>query len=150
MGFIPKDARWYLADVVLEHTVEDDPRNVVHVNTHLIEARSPQQAYEKAVALGHEAELVYANTDGKQVRITFLGLRQLSVIHDDLEDGAELAYSESVGVPEEALRTWVKPKERLNVFAPIGSKRDTPNYLPQSVLEMLEVEGLSRKDVEDD
>jgi hypothetical protein len=52
MGFMPKDARWYLADVVLEHTIEGDPRNVVHVNMHLIEADSPEQAYEKAVALG--------------------------------------------------------------------------------------------------
>ena len=40
-GLRPKDARWYLADVVVEHTVEGDPRNVVHVNVHLIEADSP-------------------------------------------------------------------------------------------------------------
>ncbi len=52
MGFIPADARWYLADVVLEHRVEGGTENLVYVNTHLIEASSPDAAYDKAVALG--------------------------------------------------------------------------------------------------
>jgi hypothetical protein len=42
MGFIPKGARWYLADIVLEHIIAGDPRNVVHINTHLVEAGSPE------------------------------------------------------------------------------------------------------------
>jgi hypothetical protein len=41
MGFIPKDARWYVTDLILEFTIEGDDRNVVHINTHLIEADSP-------------------------------------------------------------------------------------------------------------
>ena len=36
--------QWYLADLILEHTIEDDSRNVVHVNTHLIHASSPDRA----------------------------------------------------------------------------------------------------------
>jgi len=148
MGFIPKDARWYLADIVLEHIIEGDPRNVLHVNTHLVEAESPEQAYEKALALGGDSELEYTNTDGKQVRVAFRGLRQLSVIDEALEDGAELAYREKVGVPEEQLRGLITPKERLNVFAPIEPKSGVPNYMPQSVLEMLMAEGFSREDVE--
>jgi hypothetical protein len=148
MGFIPKEARWYLADVVLEHTIEDDPRNVVHVNTHLIEAESPEQAYEKAMALGRTSEQDYANTAGKQVRVIFRGLRELNVIHDALEDGVELAYSESVGVPEEQLKRWVTPKKQLGVFAPIKSKKGLPNYMPESVMRMLEAKGFSREDIE--
>jgi hypothetical protein len=92
MAYIPKDARWYLADVVLEHTVESDPRNVVHVNIHLVEADSPERAYQKAYGLGRDAEQVYANSDGKEVRVVFRGLRDLNVIHEALEDGAELTY----------------------------------------------------------
>jgi hypothetical protein len=149
MGFIPKDARWYLADLVLEHTVEGDPRNVVHVNTHLIEADSPEQAYEKAVALGHAGEMEYANTDAKQVRVVFRGLRDLNVIHDALEDGAELIYSESIAVPEEKLCGWITLKEQLGVFAPIESKKDGPNYMPESVMRMLEEAGFNRQDLED-
>jgi hypothetical protein len=99
MGFLPEGARWYLAGLVLEHTIEGDPRNVVHVNTHLIEAGSPEEAYRKANALGRASELAYANTEGKQVRVAFRGLRDLDVIHDNLEDGAELFYEERVGIP---------------------------------------------------
>ena len=147
MVFIPKDARWYLAYIILEHIVEGDPRNVVHINTHLIEAESPEQAHEKALALGSGSELEYANTDGKRVRVVFRGLRELNVIHDALEDGVELAYSETVEVPEERLRGWITPKEQLGVFAPIEPNRG-PNYMPESVMQMLEAEGFSREDVE--
>jgi hypothetical protein len=148
MGFIPKDARWYLADVVIEHIIEGDSRNVVHINTHLIEAESPEQAYEKAMALGRDREYTYANTDGKQVRMVFRGLRELNVIHDALEDGAEMTYSESVGVPEEQLRGWVTPKEQLGVFAAIEPRAGGPNYMPGSIMRLLEAEGFSREDVE--
>ena len=148
MGFIPEDARWYLADIILEHLVEGDARNLVHVNTNLVEAASPEQAYEKALELGRCSEHQYANTDGKRVRVVFRGLRELNVIHEALEDGAELAYSETVGVPEEQLRGWITPKEQLGVFAPIEPKSGGPNYLPESVVQMLEAEGFSLEERE--
>jgi hypothetical protein len=148
MAYIPKDARWYLADVVLEHAVEGDPRNVVHVNIHLIEAESPERAYEKAIALGQSSEQVYANPDGLEVRVTFRGLRDLNVIHDDLEDGAELAYEESTGVPEDQLSTWLRAKEQLSVFSERHAKHDLPNYMPGSVMKSLEGAGFSREDIE--
>ena len=52
MGYIPKDAKWYLADIIQQITVEDDPRSVVHTNVVLVRADSPEEAYEKALALG--------------------------------------------------------------------------------------------------
>ena len=130
MGFIPKDARWYLADVVMEHRIDGEAQNVVHVNTHLVEAGSPEEAYEKALALGRSAAHEYENADGRQVRVVFRGLRELNVIHEELEDGAELMYTEDVGVSEEQLRVWNRPKERLAVFAPIEGKHGS-NYLPE-------------------
>src|SRR5262249_48922509 len=140
MGFIPEDAHWYLADVILEHVVEGDPRNLVHVNTHLVEAESPEQAYAKALEIGSSEEHEYANTDGKQVRVMFRGLRELNVIHDPLEDGAELMYRASVGVSEEQLCRWITPKERLGAFAPIQPRSGGPNVMPESVMQMLEDE----------
>ena len=131
LGFIPEGARWYLADVVLEHRIDGDPRNLVHVNTHLVEAGGPDEAYEKALALGRGAEGEYANTEGRQVRVVFRGLRQLNVIHEPLEDGAELMYLEKAGVPEEELRKWIQPRGRLGVFAPIERKRGVPNTIPE-------------------
>ena len=149
MGFIPKDARWYLADIVLEHRIDGDSQNVVHVNTHLVEAGSPDEAYEKATALGRAGEHEYENTDGHCVRVVFRGLRELNVIHEPLEDGAELMYTEDIGVPEERLREWVRPRDQLGVFAPIEPRPASPNSFPESVMRMLEGEGFSRQDVEE-
>jgi hypothetical protein len=138
VGFIPKDARWYLADVILEHQIEGETQNVVHVNTHLVSAGSPDEAYDKALALGREAESDYENTNGRRVRVVFRGLRELNVIHEPLEDGAELIYTEDVSVPEGTLRHWVRPRERLAVFAPISDKSDGPNYLPDVFKPLIE------------
>jgi hypothetical protein len=131
MGFIPKDARWYLADIVLEHRVEGESLNVVHINTHLIEASSPEEAYSKALRLGQEGEMEYQNTDDQLVQVLFRGLRELNVIHEELEDGAELMYSERLGVSEEQLQEWNRPKEKLAVFRPIPESRKHPNYMPE-------------------
>lgn len=147
MGFIPSDACWYLADVVLEIIIEGDPRNVVQTNIHLIEAKSPEQAYEKAVALGQEAEIEYANTDGKRVRIVFRGIRDLNVIHDQLMDGAELTYEESFGVSEEQLQQWITPKQQLGVFAAMEDKSAGPNYLSASIMEELGTHGFTIEDL---
>lgn len=137
MAFIPADARWYLAEVVLEHLIEGDPRNVVHINTCLLEAGSPAQAYDKALALGKGKELEYANTEGKLVRVVFRGLKDLLVIYDELGDGAELTYSEEIGVPEDRLKSWIAPKEDLGVFADVERSDDYPNYMPDEVARML-------------
>ena len=144
MAYIPKVARWYLADVVLEHAVEGDPRNLVHVNLHLIEAESPERAYEKAIALGRASEQVYANPDGREVRVTFRGLRDLNVVHEELEDGAELTYEEASGVAEDRLSTWLRAKEQLSVFSERHPKRNLPDYMPGSVMRPLEDAGFSR------
>jgi hypothetical protein len=138
MSYIPKDARWYIAEVILEFVIERDSRNVVHTTTHLIEADSPALAYRKAVALGKQARLRYVNTDGKRVHIRYRGLRELNVIHENLEDGAELCFEEMVGLAESKLRRWITPKRALGVFAPMQPQPDRPNYLPRSVMRMLE------------
>jgi hypothetical protein len=94
MGYIPPDAKWYLAEIVQQITVEGDPNNVVHNNMVLVRADSPEDAYARAVELGAARELSYENPEGKGVTIRFKGLHDLNVIHDELEHGAELIYSE--------------------------------------------------------
>ena len=52
---LKKDHGWYLAEEVLEIRVEGDPRNVVHVNTRLLQAKDGEQAYARAAEFGAEA-----------------------------------------------------------------------------------------------
>ena len=118
MGYVPLNAKWYLAEIVQVILVEGDPRNVVHTNVVLVRADSPEQAYGKAVELGIAAESSYENPEGNRVTCTYRGLRDLNVIHDDLEHGTELIYSEQTDMDERAIQQWVSPKEELGVFAP--------------------------------
>ena len=120
MAYIPKDTEWYLADIVLEINVEDETENVLHINTTLINAHSPEEAYEKAIALGQESEdEPYENPNEKMVTTTFKGLNNLDVIHDKLEHGAELFYCEHGNIPKDKIKNYITSKENLAVFADI-------------------------------
>ena len=138
MAFNPKGAKWYLADVVLEFIVQDDARNVVHINTVLVEASSPEDAYKKAIELGKSDQSEYLNTNGKKVKVRFRGLKELNVIHDDLDHGTELTYREEVGLSEGAIKKLTRNKSKLGVFQEIMEKADVPNYLPISVWRLIE------------
>lgn len=138
MGFIPKDAKWYLADIVEEIRVEGDRRNVVHTNLILIRADSPNEAYEEAIALGRRGNIRYRNPDGKMVTIRFRGLRELNVIHDELGHGSEITFSEDVGVSEKRIKKWVSSKRKLGVFAPIQPPSG-PNYVDGGIMRELYV-----------
>ena len=134
MGYIPKNAKWYLADIVQQITVEGDPRNVVHTNLVLVRADSPEEAYEKAIELGTAGEQSYENMDGKLVTFRFRGLRDLNVILGELQHGTELIYGENRDMDESAIQNWVTPKEELGVFLPIQTSTGL-DYGPRDVLE---------------
>jgi hypothetical protein len=134
MSYIPKDAKWYLAEIVMEIAIEDDLRNVVHVNTTLVRADSPNEAYDRAQELGTQGETSYENSHGKIVTHRFRGLRSLEVIYEELEHGAEVAFSERVAVPEDEIAKLVIAKEQLGVFKPIA-RSQAPDYGSKEVRE---------------
>jgi hypothetical protein len=103
VGYVPADAKWWLADLIIEFTFEGEAGNIVHCNLTLVRADSAEDAYSKSLRLGAENESTYANSDGKLVTVRFRGLRDLYVISDELDDGAELLYEEQTDVAEEQL-----------------------------------------------
>lgn len=134
MAFVPKDAKWYVAQIVEEIRVEGDPRNVVHTNEVLIRADSPGQAYNKAVALGKQGNTKYKNPHGKTVTIRFRGLRDLSVVYEELQHGAEINFTRDIGIGEKTIKNWILPKKKLEVFAPIHPHKG-PDYASAEVIE---------------
>jgi hypothetical protein len=119
MGFVPKDAEWYLAEIVQELKVADDPRNLVWRNLTLVHASSPDDAYEQALGLGRSGDSEYLNPAGKLVTARFRGLSFLDVIHDPLEHGAELMFRSNIGVSPDDLQKMLRPKNELQLFLPI-------------------------------
>ncbi len=127
MGYIPPDAKWYLAEIVEEITIEGEGDRIVHTNTVLVRADSPEEAYDRAIDLGRAGEVTYENPDGKQVRVSYRGLRDLNVIDGELEHGTELIYDKRVGMSEADLARWVSSKDDLGVFKPRDTTYDNPN-----------------------
>lgn len=136
MSHIPKSAVWYIVELIEQISVTGDPRLVVHRNMRLIRADSPDAAYTKALALGREDETTYTNPAGQQVSIEFLGLADLSVIYDPLEDGAELAYSQHIVGSRQESEQFVRSRNDLTVFAQV-SPANGPDYSAKDVVGML-------------
>jgi len=134
VSYIPIDARWYVAEIVEEIRVQGDARNVVHCNLVLIEAASPEDAYRRAIQLGQDGEVTYQSPQGLTVVTKFRGLKHLGVVHDSLEHGAELCFSEQISVPEERIAAWLKAKEQLNVFANSEPSKG-PDYSSKDIVE---------------
>jgi hypothetical protein len=134
MGFVPKDAEWYLAEIVQELTVADDPRNVVWRNLTLVHANSPDDAYEQALCIGRSGDTEYLNPAGKLVTTRFRGLSFLDVIHDPLEHGAELTFQSNVGVAPDDLQKLLLSKEELQLFRP-NTRQDGPDVASGDVLQ---------------
>jgi len=137
MGFVPKDAEWYLAEIVQEIQVADDPRNVVWRNLTLVHAKSPDDAYEQAVQLGHSGDTEYSNPAGKLVTIRFRGLSFLDVIHDRLEHGAELTFQSNVAVTASDLQKLLLAKEELQLFRP-NTRPDGPDVASGEIVREVE------------
>lgn len=134
MAYIPHHAQWYVAEIVEEIRIEGDACNVVHCNLVLVSASSPDDAYRRAIELGKNGEATYRNPQGLTVVSMFRGLKQLDVVHEPLEHGAELRFSEDISVPEERIAAWLKNKEQLNVFSDIEPSKG-PDYSSEEVLD---------------
>jgi hypothetical protein len=140
MAYVPADAKWFIAEIVEEITVEGDQRNIVHVNFNLIRADSPEEAYAKSLELGKQCDTEYENSAAKRVQIRFRGLRNLTVMYDELEHGAELMYEERIAVPGDELEKCVRGKEQLDVFIPWKPPDFTkaPDYASKDIMDEVE------------
>ncbi len=112
-----KKITWYLAYIVQYFEYADKrPQEEYDVweNVKLINANSPNQAYEKAINLGQliEEEIMI---DGEKGRSRFKGLSDLVPIYDEIEDGAELTYKE-LELSKKELEELVNSKENLTAF----------------------------------
>lgn len=95
-SYIPKDAAWYLSEMV-----KGDGANA-QIDLILIEAHLPDEAYQKAVVL--------CEARG------YLGLRDISVIDEELEHECEIIFDAYEDVSDADLAKMIKSKVDLSVF----------------------------------
>jgi hypothetical protein len=136
MGYIPADAEWYVAELVMEITVHGSASNVVHRNLVLIRANSPEEAFQKALHFGQGDETEYTNPKDQLVEIKFRGISKLDFVYEPIKDGAELCFEEQQGVSEDEIQNLIRPKEGLEAFTPPNpGKEREPDYRSKSVME---------------
>ncbi len=137
MAYIPVNTEWYIAEVIQAISVEDWSEMAIQRILVLINAGSPDNAYEKSVKWGSEGEVTYENPHRKRVYIKFIGLGDLCAIYDPLEDGAELLYTEELRALHEDLQRFVRPKNKLTVFVAASNTSGKLDYRSGDVVDML-------------
>ena len=135
MAYVPKNARWFLAQLVEEIRVEGAKLNIVHINYVIVEAASPEDAYARALEMGHQGSREYLNPGGKKVCISFRGLRDLDVIHDQLEHGCEIMFEEKLGIDDKRIQKLLRAKEELEVFSPVQGRGGRPDYSSKEIMD---------------
>lgn len=128
MSIIPKCTRWFYATIIIKIVVEGDPRNVMHANTVLVEARDAEDAYVRALELGDEENRDDVNPLGKRVTFTFVGVSELDEIGPGLDHGTELFFTEKVGLSDDEIAKRVCSKEELHLFRAKPERVDKPDY----------------------
>ena len=132
MAHIPKNAVWYIADIIEEITVQGYKSCSLHINTVLIEASSPEDAFEKATVIGNTYNITYKNVYQKDVVCKFRGLQNLNVIDGKLEHGVELSYVRRDRIKPSSVERFVSDKADLAVFRDI-IPLSGPNMMPDSI-----------------
>ena len=87
-------------------------RRQVWENTRLLRAGSREEAYQKAMALCRAAHPSKTN-DGEW---RFVGLSMLLPVYEEIEDGAELLWTDRGYMTVAKIKQLVKSKSQLPVF----------------------------------
>ncbi len=105
--WIPKDAEWYIAEIIKSVGQNEQGLFIVHPCMILIEAALPDEAFEQAMEFGKSL-----HTDTTR----FWGIRMVYVVHDPLEHGEEVAFERTEDVSEAEIQQMICPKEHLAIF----------------------------------
>lgn len=116
---------WYVASVLVRFEWYDEDKNnpnrrcLAWENQILIKAKSPEEAYAKAVEYGElhaEGEAWETDNQARKGKWQFEGLTSLLAIYDELEDGAEITWKRYENRSVKKVKSWVIPKAELEVF----------------------------------
>lgn len=115
---------WWVASYLMLAVCDDDPnpspksRCLAWENTIILQAPDRNAAYEKALALAARDEGTFEDDTLKPRtwRWVVEGLTELVPLYEELEDGAEILWTEHSNRTVAKIRSWVKTKEMLDVF----------------------------------
>ncbi len=109
---------WYVGSYLLRFIEIDSDRNedpearfLTWENTVLVNAKSLDEAYDKIDLIGREHSEPYkGGPDGIDVQWAYEGVTQILPVYEEIEDGAEIIWSERNGVKLKNIRASVRQK----------------------------------------
>ena len=107
---------WYVATLIIVSRVENKPEDskVCAEQIRLLRAQDADEAYEKALQLGHAEEHSYINMNGNTLFWEFVGLENLEQLEEKrIRDGREIRNRFFEHNKPESLTS---SKERLAVY----------------------------------
>jgi len=117
---IKNNSDWFLADIVERaEMVGRDKTNpnrrcLTWTNTVLIQAPSIEEAYDRAIRIGRENySMRYKAASGETCIWKVLGLSSLVPIYEDIEDGAEIGFTDEGFIAARTSESLVKTKREL-------------------------------------
>jgi CBS-domain-containing membrane protein len=94
--------------------------------------------------MGRSGDSEYFNPAGNLVTIKFRGISFMDVIHDALEDGAELTFSSQIDVAPDELKRMLRSKEELTLFRR-NARLDGPDVASGEIVEEIRMKlGITR------
>ena len=110
---------WFLVEIIERcEPVDNDiskplRRCTVWGNMHLIQAPSPEKAFDKAEKLGKEGNYAFKNVDKLDMKWEFVGIGDILPIYEDIEDKAELMWTDYGFISAKRSERFVKTKTEL-------------------------------------
>jgi len=109
---------WYVCLYLLRfvelrwpHKDDPDARFVSWENTVLVKAGSVEEAYDKTVAIAKKASQPYnGGVEAVDVQWVLVGVSEVLPVYEELEDGAEIMWSERAPRKLKNLRALVRDK----------------------------------------
>lgn len=117
---IKNNGDWFLADIVeraeMVGAAKTNPnrRCLTWINSVLIQALSIEEAYDKALKIGRENySMRYKAASGKTCNWKVLGLSSLVPIYEDIEDGAEIGFTDEGSIAAKTSERMIKTKKEI-------------------------------------
>ena len=95
-----------------QRKLSDGSKCLVWENTRLIRARNRNEAYRKAIKLSQ----CYMPSKTNKGEWRFAGISMLLPVYDEIEDGAEILWTDRGWLTMKQIKRLVRTKRRLPVF----------------------------------
>jgi hypothetical protein len=110
---------WFLVEIIercepVDSNQKHDLRRcIVWGNFHLIRATSPDKAYNKAEKLGKSGNYEFTNSDKLKMKWEFVGIGDIIPIYEDIEDKAEIMWTDYGFISARRSNRFAKSKKEL-------------------------------------